>query len=254
MMPRNGILFAFVATLASAGVSHAQDDLSARMSMEQIANVRTGVYSAGDRINFSLDRYASRYLLRFGGDSEIYVLYADHGSLGGQVLKYDSGATALQVAGWGALTLYTDAQPSGMPAERTGDSIMPVPAQVSLADMQNAAVDEADHLSYARRVRLSFNADWPALAVDPQMRALAFDTLQNTARGIDRFTANGAARTALAAKIDTVHILTGGRPTLELRGKILNVTFNPAQGFAGRASSRGIARALGQLLSVRAAN
>jgi hypothetical protein len=254
MMPRSGILFAFVAMLACIGAGHAQDDLGARMSMDQIASIRTGSYSAGDQFNFSLDHYASHYLLRFVGDSEIYVLYVDHGSLGSQVLKYDSGATALQVAGWGALTLYTDAQPSGLPAERTGDSIMPMFAPVSLADMQSAAEDEAEHLFYVRRVRLSFGADWPSLAADPQMRAIAFDTMQNAARGIDRFTANGAARAALAARIDTVHIVTGGRPTIELRAKILNVTFNPAQGFAGRASSRGIARALGQLLSVRTAN
>ncbi len=253
-MPKAGISIALAAMLASIGTVLAQDDLGARMSMDRIADVHAGTYAAGDLIRFSLDRYSGHYLLRFEGDPEIYVLYADHGSLGGQVLKYDSGATALQVAGWGALTIYTDAQPSGLPAERTGDSIVPALAAISLSDMQNAAGDEAEHLSYSRRIRLAFLADWAALAVDPGLRALAYDTMQNAARGIDRFTAIGAARAALVAKVDSVQIVTSGKPTLSLHGKILNVTFNPAQGFAGRASSRGIARALGQLLAVPVPN
>lgn len=253
-MPRSGILIALAAMLASTGAVLAQDDLGARMSMDRIADVHTGTYAAGDAVKFSLDRYSSRYLLHVDGDPEIYVLYADHGSLGGEVLKYDSGATALQVAGWGAITIYTDAQPSGLPAERTGDSIAPALAPISLADMENAAGDEAEHLAYSRRIRLAFAADWATLAVDPGLRALAFDTMQNAARGIDRFTAIAAARAAVIAKIDSVQIVSSGKPTLSLHGKILNVTFNPAQGFAGRASSRGIARGLAQLLSVPTAN
>ena len=253
-MPKSGILFAFMTTLAFAGVARAQDELGARMTMDRIADVQTGTYSAGDRIKFSLDRYTSHYLLRFDGDPETYVLYIGHGSLGGQVLNYDSGETALRVAGWGSLTLYTDAQSGGLPAERNGDSIAPALTQISLAAMQNAADDEAEHLSYARRLRVAFIADWPVLAVDPGLRALAFDAMQNAARGIDRFAANAAARAAVTAKIDTIHILTNSKPTIDLKGKTLNVTFNAAQGFAGRASSRGIARALGRLLSVQTAN
>jgi hypothetical protein len=249
-MPKNRILLALCAMLAMAGPGHAQDDVGARLSSDRIAEVRSGAYSAGDQVSFTLNGYFGKYLMRIEGDPETYVLYPDHGSLGGLVLKYDSGATAMKVAGWGAITLYTDAQPSGLPAERTGDSIMPTLEQISLADMQNAADDEADHLSYVRRLRLSFSADWPTLAIDPGLRALAFDTMQNAARGIDRFTANAAARAALAAKIDSIDILTSGRPTIALHGKILNVTFNPTLGYAGRASSRGIARALGQVLSV----
>jgi hypothetical protein len=131
---------------------------------------------------------------------------------------------------------------------------MPIVAQVSLAQVQAAAGDEARHLEYARHVHLTFDADWPALAGNSDMRAFAFDALQNTARGIARFAARAAARAALAAKVDSVQIETAGRPLLQMHGRILNVTFNPEQGVAGRASSRGIARALGQVLSVPVVN
>ena len=37
------------------------------------------------------------------------------------MLKYDTGEVALQVAGWGGLTLYTANEPGGIPAERADD-------------------------------------------------------------------------------------------------------------------------------------
>jgi hypothetical protein len=246
--------FAFVALLSSIGTAQAQDQLGARMLQERIGDVRPGAYSAGDQLKFTLTHYLDHYLLRFAGDTETYVLNADHGSLGGRVLKYDSGATALLVSGWSAITLYTDQQPSGLPAERTGDAVMPVVVPISLAEMEQAAGDEATHLAYARGVHLTFVADWPALAGNPAMRAFAFDALQNVARGIDRFAKSAAARTALVARIGSVQLSAGARPLVTLRGRILSVTFNPTQGFSGRASSRAVANALGELLAVRTVN
>ena len=83
------------------------------------------------------------------------------------------------------------------------------------------------------------------------MRALCFDAMENTARGIDRFAAGNAARNAFAQKIDTVRMALGVKAVVYLSGKTLNVTFNAHKGYVGRASSRGIARGLGILLSVR---
>ncbi len=253
-MPRRVTLFALIAILSCSAAAEAQDDVGTRMSLERIGDIRPGTYTADEQIKFTLNHYLDRYLLRFANDPEVFVLYADHGSLGGRVLRYNSGTTALQVSGWGAITLYTDAEPSGLPAERTGDSAMPIATQVTLAQVQAAAEDESRHLEYALHVRLSFDADWPALAGNSDMRAFAFDALQNAARGIERFAARAAARAALAARVDSVQIATAGRPLLQLHGRIVNVTFNPEQGFAGRASSRAIARALGQILSVPVVN
>jgi Domain of unknown function (DUF4908) len=249
-MSKRAILFAFFAFLMSAGAARPQDQLGIRMMQEHIGDVRPGIYSAGDRLKFSLNHYLDRYLLRFVGDSEIFVLTADHASLGGRVLKYDSGATALQVSGWSAITLYTDAQPSGLPAERTGDAMMPAVTLISLSDMQRAAADESDHLAYARDVHIAILAEWPMLAGDQAIRAFAFDAMQNTSRGIERFARGAAARAALAAKIDTVQLLTSSRPLVTLRGRTLNVAYNPEQGFSGRPSSRAIAQSLSQILAV----
>jgi hypothetical protein len=227
----------------------AQDQMSTRLSRERVGDIVPGAYTAGN-VNFTLDSYGDKYLLRFQDDPEVYVLYADRASLGGRTLKYDSSATVIRVAGWGGMTLYTDAAPGGVPAERTGDSIPPSLDMISLADMQNAADDEAEHLAYSRRVHVAITADWNALAGDARLRALCFDALQNTARGIDRFAMSVQARAAFMKKIDTVRMALGSKPIMFLSGKTLNVTFNAQSGYAGRASSRGIARALGKLLSV----
>jgi len=244
-------LFIAIVALILAGVP-----LSARaqapfgLSFERIGEVEPGTYLAGDNVKFTLTANGDTFLLRFDGNPEVFVLYAGHASLGGRVLKYDSGETAMQVAGWGGATLYTDAAPNGLPAERTGDPT-PVPElpDVSLSDIQNAANDEMQHLAYMRGLRMTVSADWNALANDANTRALAFDTMENTVRGLDRFSYSATGREALSRHVDTLRIETAGRPTLTLKLKTLIVTFNPNRGYEGRASSRAISRALGAVFA-----
>ena len=68
--------------------------MSQKLSAARVGDVEPGTYVAGDQVRFSLDPYGDKYLLRFDGDPEVFVLYTDHVSLGGRMLKYDSGATA----------------------------------------------------------------------------------------------------------------------------------------------------------------
>jgi hypothetical protein len=250
-MPRIGIAVLLCACLA--GAAHAQDEMSARLSQERMGDIEPGTYSAG-HTTFLLDSYGDKYLMRVTGDGEVYVLYSDKAPLGGRALKYDSGAMAIRVSGWGGLTLYTDAEPGGLPAERNGDSLPPSLIPISLSDMENAAEDESEHLAYARQLHVSFTADWAALAGDSRLRALCFDALENTVRGIERFIALAKARAIFAKKIDAVRIALGNKPVIFMSGRTLNVTFNAMHGYAGRASSRGIARGLGLLLAVPVAN
>jgi hypothetical protein len=250
-MPKYGILIALTAMLAMAGIVRAQEGLGQRMSVERIGDIDTGTYTASNGTGFVLGQYAEKYLLRFANDPETFVLYVDHASLGGRVLKFDSGETALAVSGWGAVTINTDQAPGGLPADRSpGSGQIAAPPVLSLAEMQKAAADEAAHLAYARSLHIAFLADWAALAGDAALRALTFDAMQNAARGIDRFAANTAARAAMAAHMDSVRMVAGGRPTIALHGKTLMVTFSPTRGYEGRASSHGIARALGQMLAL----
>lgn len=248
--PFLAVAAALMLAFFAAAHAQAQSSLSERLASEKLAEVEPGTYQAGD-IEFMLDRDQGHYLLRFAGSPEVFVLYADHASLGGRVLKYDSGQTVLKVTGWGGITLYTDKKPEGLPAVRNGDSQPPSLPDVSLDDMKHAASDESQHLAYMRRLNLSFSADWDKLASDAQSRALCFDALENAARGIDRFTAGAAAQKAIAAKVRAVLMAESGKPTLELKGEKLIVTYDPDNGYAGRASSRAIARALGTIFHIK---
>jgi hypothetical protein len=249
-MPNRGIAIVLCALLSCMLAVPVRAEMNDRLSEQHFGSIATGDYQAGDSLHFSLDRYRNEYLMRFDGQPEVYVLYADYGSLGGRVLRYDSGSIAIQVAGWGSMTIYTDDQPGGLPAVRTGDSTPPNLPVVSLSQMQSAADDEAAHLAYVRNTHVTFTADWNALAADSGLRALAFDTMENAARGISRFTANPAGHAIFAQKVNAVRIQTSGKPIIQVINKTLIVTFNPGQGYMGRASSRAIAFALGKMFGV----
>ncbi|MGC9952910.1 MAG: DUF4908 domain-containing protein [Rhizomicrobium sp.] len=253
-MPKRGIVLLLCAFFSCVLAKQARAEVYDRLREQHFGSIATGDYQAGDRLHFYIDRYRDGFLMHFAGQPEVFVLYADYGSLGGRVLEYDSGAIAIQVAGWGNMTIYTDDQPEGLPAMRTGDSSAPSPPSVTLAQMQSAADDEAAHLSYARGLHLSFTADWNALSGDSGLRALTFDAMENAARAIDRFTANQAARAVFTQKVSAVRMQTSEKPAIQMNGKTLIVTLNPRQGYMGRASSRAIAFALGKLFGVPTPN
>jgi len=241
---------ALLLSLFSTSAARSQDSFQERLSSARLGYVEPGTYLAGDKVGFAVDAQGDHYLLRFNGSSEVFVLYPDSASLGGRVLKYDSGETALQVAGWGGVTLYTDDDPDGLPAVRTGDSVLPVPEVASVARVEDAAQDSAEHLADVNRINLAFSADWNALAASAPACAVALDAMENTTRGLDRFGKNARGRDALARRVSAVMLSIAGRPAVGLSGKTLVVTVDPSRGYEGRASSRAITRALGALLSV----
>jgi hypothetical protein len=252
------VKFAFLvlaAGLAGSSPSWAADPMAARLSAERVGGIAAGSYAAdaadgaGGR-QFILEPYGDKYLLRFLGTQEIFVLTVERGSLGARLLKYDTGAMALRVSVWGGLTLYTYDAPGGVPATRQGDAPVPSLTPVSAPDLGAAMQDEAKHLRYSQKVSLHFIADPSVMNADGTTRAVAFDTLTNTVRGIERFLAQPAARKALAQRIDSVRVTEGAKPTVLIAGRSLMVSFVPDEGYEGRASSHAIAHALGKLLQV----
>jgi hypothetical protein len=226
----------------------AQQSLEERLNSDRVGYVELGTYVAGDDVEFSLYPAGSNYLLRLGDNPEIFVLYQDRTSLGGRVLKYDTGETALRVAGWGGVTLYTHSAPQGLPAERTGDTAPLQLVPVSIGDLQSAATDEGQHLFYTRRLNLIFTANWNALARDANARIFALDTLENAARGVEQFVVSPRGQGALQHRLKAVSLMISGRPSVTLNSKTLVVGFDPARGYIGRASSRVIERDLAKIL------
>jgi len=239
------LTIAIAVAFGTATPAAAQPGFLARIFGSRLGDVQNGTYAAGDSIRFEVERAGKFFLARFEPDPEIFVLYSDHSSLGGRILKYDSGETAIRVAGWGALTLYTDQQPNGLPAVRTGDAPPLSPVSLSLQDVQYIAAREADRFAHVRHLPIVFVVDWSVLETDAALRATASSALENAARGIDRFMESAKARSRFAHRISAVTLATTGHePALTIAGKTLIVTFNPERGYSGCASSRAVARAL----------
>ncbi len=253
-MPKRGFVSLFCTMLLLALAQPAAAEMNDRLSQQRFGAITLGDYQAGNTVRFTLSRVRNDFLLHFAGDAETYVLYADYGSLGGRVLRYDSGAIAIQVAGWGAMTIYPDNQPDGLPATRTGDAAAINLPSVSQGQLIGTADDEASHLAYISGIHVGFTADWSATANDAMLRGLVYDTLGNTARGIARFAADAQTRGAFARRINTVRLQASGKPLIQIIGKTLIVTYNPSQGFMGRASSRAIALALGKIFGMPVSN
>jgi hypothetical protein len=225
--------------------------MASRLHTERVSAVDPGLYTAGDG-GFLLEPYgAEKYLLRFTGGSENFVLTAERGSLGARILKYDTGTTALRVSVWGGLTLYTQDHPGGIPAVRQGDAPPPVPLAVSPGELQTAFNDEAGHLTYVQKIAVKFSADPAVMQADPETRGRAFDALTNAAVGIERFLAAlPVARTIFAKRINSVKVAEGGKPTVTIAGNTLLVSFVPGEGHEGHASSLAIQQELGRLFAV----
>jgi hypothetical protein len=253
------ICISLLLLLAGTPLAQAQTDsppgtppgMASRLAAGRVSAVQAGLYNAGDNSSFTLEAYSNgKYLLRFAGRGESFVLSTERGSLGVKLLKYDTGTVALRVSMWGGLTLYTQDAPQGVPATYQGTA-QPTPVRaINNAELQTALNDESNHLSYTQNISLKFSADPAVLAADPETRGRAFDALINAATGIERFlVATPVARPLLVKRVNSVKVAVGGKPTIALLGQTLMVSFVPGEGHEGHASSLAIQQELGKLFS-----
>ena len=223
--------------------------MSDRLSAEKVGDIEAGIYSISERPNFTLRLYGDKYLLRFDGNPESYVLSETRVILGGRILRYDTGAIAIRVSVWGGMTMYTADAPDGLPATKIGEEVtMPIPA-VSRNDLAAAMVDEGNHLAYTRQLRLRFIIDPAVLGGSDEDRRLAFDALVSAELGVERLLASPGGRQALA-RFTTVRLVRGDKPSITMSGKTVVVSFAPHSGAEGHASSREVALELGKILQI----
>src|SRR5215471_17100064 len=90
----------------------------ARLPFVQTAPILPdGLYTANDQLLLYIDHSQGQVRLKFDDNDEVFYLTNEPGALGGRVLRYDTGEVALQVAGWGGVTLYTDEFKGGVPLD-----------------------------------------------------------------------------------------------------------------------------------------
>jgi len=219
-----------------------------RLTGSHAAQPREGLYLAGDALRFAVDREGNRVRLRFVGEDEDFYLTIAPGQLGGRVLKYDTGETALKVAGWGEVTVYTREAPGGIPASLIGDPPAAHAGVPSPQKLKALAADIGQRLQYVGGITLNFDADWSELGNDANAARLVLDTLQNSARAFEILARSPEKRKAIAARFDTVRVAPDRRMIARIKDRTLTITYMPSEGAAGRPSSHAIAIALSDLL------
>ncbi len=214
-----------------------------------------GLYFANDALRFLIDHANNQVRLRFLGNDEVFYLSSEPANLGGRLLKYDTGDTALMIAGWGGVTLYTESEPNGLPAERTGDGSALDPQLVGGSRIKRFAAELSQSLSDRFNIAIGFAANWEKLAKDDHMRALASESMRNAAQALEHLVRERGGRTRVA-RISIVRVVEGPTPAVKTGGNILTVVFapdaganaaqavGPTQALAGRPSSLAIAKAL----------
>ena len=209
-----------------------------------LAAPQDGIYATGDDPSFMIDHAQGQTRLRFVGSDEIFYLSSERSTLGGRVLKYDTGEKALAVSGWGGVTLYSQSAPSGTPAERVGEAVPIDPAPVLSHQTKYFAAGLSQRLADRESLAIGFATRWDLLSHEDMARALATDAMRNATYAIEQLAKSRARRSALAAKLRVVRIVAGNAKSAMLQDDVLVVTFSPAGGPSARPSSLAILQAL----------
>jgi Domain of unknown function (DUF4908) len=235
-------LLASALPLPSSG---AEDSPSVRLLLPPLAPApANGRYMADDQLRFMIDLQNDQIRLRFLDSDEVFYLTSEPAPLGGRVLKYDTGEVALQVAGWGGLTLYTEDDSGGVPAERADDQSDDFhPAPVAGKDVRGFALRLAQDLEQTHDFGVGFAADWAEIEQGDGVRALAVDAMRNATYALSRLGA-GPQREAIAERFHLVRVTAAAEPSVKMQDGVLVVSYTPEGGPSARPSSRAISRVL----------
>ena len=242
------VSFAFALVLLGGGFAvAAQDNAPSRLIGASQPLPRDGTYVTDDRLTFLVDRRGDSVRLRFDGGDEVFYLSSEAAPMGGRVLKYDTGAVALKVAGWGGVTLYTAAAKGGVPAEYSdmGQTVDPPP--IGEKDVKPFAAKLAQELSSREDFALGFAADWDIVGKSEILRTLACDAMRNATYALESV-AKTASRVRLFDRIHIVRVVQGPKAGVTVQKGILLITIAPQMGLSARPSSLAIARAMQAVL------
>jgi len=203
-----------------------------------------GQYIAGEDAEFWIDHRGEDVRLRFADSEEIFYLTSEPSTLGGRVLKYDTGDVALAVSGWGGVTLYTERTPGGVPAERMGPAPNLDPRPITARDTQHFAAELAQELGERDRLRVGFAANWERVSRGNLARTLATDSMRNASYALRELASDRESKSMFADRIRVIRIIAGAAPGVEVENEVVTVSFNADGEVSARPSSRAIIEAI----------
>jgi hypothetical protein len=198
-------------------------------------------YELDDGGVFILDRSTPRPLLKFDDSPEIWVLQAGAGPRGDVIYRNDAGEPMLRATKLGGMTVFTDRRPDGSAAALEGQAsplrVPPLGPQALFDRFYQASV----RVTRAAQHPVAFETREDAV---PLTAGLLADAALVTTQALVSVAARPNGK-ALLTHLSDVMIAQGSRPGASLQRGVLTVTIVPAQGVAGRPSSRKIEAAAG---------
>jgi hypothetical protein len=191
--------------------------------------------------DFVLDRSASKPLLKFDDDPEIWVLQPAPGPRGDTIYRNDLGEPMLRATRLGGMTVFTPTRPEGSAAALDGASMPLRIAALSPQGLFNRFYQASIRTSRVAQHQVVFETREDA---EPGTAAYLADAAVVASEALVNLAGQPAGKALLARIVDVV-IAQGPKPTASLQHGVLTVTIVPAQGVAGRPSSRRIERAAG---------
>ena len=202
-----------------------------------------GRYIASN-VEFWIDNRGEDVRLRFASSEEIFYLTSEPSSLGGKVLRYDTGDVALAVSGWGGVTLYTDDVPNGVPAEHMGEAPNLDPRPVTARETQIFAATLAQRLEDEQNLEIGFAANWDRVSRGNRIRTLATDAMRNASYALAELASAPETKSASADRIKVIRIVAAEMPGVSVENGTVTVSFAVNGEDSQRPSSRAIIEAI----------
>ena len=200
-----------------------------------------GRYELDDGGIFILDRSTPKPLMKFEDSPEIWVLQPATGPRGDTIYRNDLGEPMLRATKLGGMTVFTERRPDGSAAALEGPCpplrIAPLSPQALFLHFYQASI----RASRAARHQVGFETREDAV---PATAGLLADTAMVASQALVSIGARPNGK-ALLARVNDVVIAQGFRTAAALQRGVLTVTIVPAEGVAGRPSSRRIEIAAG---------
>jgi len=222
------------AVLAGDGLGQ-QNPFSRLTGREQTIEASAVWYERADRRGrFVLDRSSSPALLWQDGANEVYAVYVNRASGGGEVLLTDTDRAMLRLSNLGGATFFPPDAPDGVIVEPIGPAHTLVAPPVNSQELQRIARELADSVTRINRNQVTVEV--PSLG--PSDNAYLADTLRLAQIGIDE-----ASRRSVRG-LETIRVVSGSRADARYSGGTLELTIAAGRGYAGRPSSDFIRRAI----------
>jgi hypothetical protein len=204
-----------------------------------------GVYVTPDDTQFLIENVDGQTKLRFRQNDEVFYLTPEQAQMGTRVFKHDTGEVAIQITGFGGITVYTKQAPAGTPAERTDEVANIDPRPIGAREIRDFAARLSQRLADRASLAVGFVSDWDLLEKEEKLRNLAADTMRNTAYALEQLaTSSRALRSALAVRLSSIRVVAGTVKDATLENNTLVVSFESEGGPSARPSSLAIAKAV----------